>query len=382
MTDRQNDNAVYSSAQARSALSNALDGVKVPWVRRFAGMVDDRETLDFLNHMCSLYEDIGENYLETREAEIVLQSAATHMADEAFADGNVSQLQGIVGLRDHTDDASDALAEIVRRLSQEGTIAVVTGPPGAGKTSATLDISRAWGAWTGGRMFGVTSWDGFDAEVSSDVEMLEEMASFDGPALGILDETMQELTGRGADVEKAEAFADRGSLIRKSEAEHGPHAKRGSLLLVSHVWDRMNKPTREMATLVIQKPSRSDPGRVVLWESDGGEDTKEKIGEFVGLTDTRENYPEHEASSFRIVLDGDDDGTDDVDAEDVQRDGAIKTAIRANKPWSDDDGMSYADIAKPDGLVEYKDSWVGKRVREWKRGEHRDLVADPSDGTE
>ncbi len=385
---RQSKDVVYAAAQGREYLRGALEGKTPQWVRQFAGMVDDRETLDLLNYLCSIWKPrhtaAPSNFLDTRLAEEILTSAHTRSIDEAYREGNVSQLQGMVGLTKNSGDATDALAEIVRRLSQEGTIAVVTGPPGAGKTSATVDIARAWGAWTGGQMYGVTTWDGFDRVVSSDLEMLEEMASHKKPSLGVLDETMQELTGRGADVEKAEVFATRASLIRKKESEHGPHPKRGSLLLVSHVWGRMNKPTREMTTLVIQKPSRNDPGKVVLWESEGGEDTREKIGEFTGLTDTRERFPEHEASSFRIVLEDEEDVDDGPSAEEVAKQTYIETAIRAAKPWTDDAGMNYRDIAdtsgngeESNGLVPYGKSWVGDRVREWKDGQHRDLVDDP-----
>lgn len=377
---RQSKDVVYAAAQGREYVRGDLDGKSPEYVRRFAGMVDDRETLDLLNHLCSIWNprhtNASDNFLDTRLADEIITSAHTRSIDEAYREGNVSQLQGMVGLTKNAGDATDALSEIVRRLSQEGTIAVVTGPPGAGKTSATVDIARAWGAWTGGAMYGVTSWNGFDTIVSTDLEMLEAMASHDRPSLGVLDETMQELTGRGADVEKAETFADRASLIRKKEREHGPHPKKGSLVLVSHVWGRMNKPTREMTTLVIQKPSRSDPSKVVLYESDGGEDTRDKIGEFTGLTDSRESFPEHEASSFRIVTDDDSDADDGPSVEDVERREAIKTVVRACKPWSDDAGLNYRDAAD---LVSYSKSWVGDRVREWDDGQHRDLL-DDSDG--
>jgi hypothetical protein len=178
------------------------------------------------------------------------------------------------------------------------------------------------------------------------------------------------------------------TFVRKKEREHGPHAKRGSVLTVAHNWDRMNAPTRRMATLVISKPSKTDPGKVVLYRSEGGEDSREKIDDFTGVTDTRESYPEHEASSFDVVLDGDleDDEDDGPDPEDVARDEAIRTAVRAAKPWTDDDGMSYRQIGRKnpqddDFLVDYSTSWVGDRVREWKEGQHRDLVDAPEGAT-
>jgi hypothetical protein len=62
--------------------------------------------------------------------------------------------------------------------------------------------------------------------------------------------------------------------------------------------------------------------------------------------------------------------------EQAKRKEAIKTVIRACKPWDDEEGMSYRDAAK---LVDYKYSWVSNRVREWKdASEHRDLVEGPA----
>jgi hypothetical protein len=379
MSNRGGDarQSVYAAAQGREFLRGQVKDKPNEWVREFAGLVDDDETLRLLNYYSSIYEERGMDFLETHAGKMILRAAATTMADGAFTHGNVSQLQGMVGLTKNQRDAEDALAEIVKRLSDEGTIAVVVGPPGSGKTSTTLDITRAWGAWTGGRVYGNTGWDGFDAVVHSDLELLEAMASQKGKALGVIDEAAQSLTGRGADSKKAETFANRMTFIRKQEGKHGPHAKQGSLLTVSHNWDRMNAPTRRLCTLVIAKPSRRDPGKVVLYESPGGEDKREKIGEFVGLTDTRESYPEHEASHFDVVLE-DDDEDSGADADEVRRTEAIAAAVRACKPWTDEDGMSYADAAS---IVGYSDSWVGDRVREWADGKHRELVSAPEGET-
>ena len=373
----QDKNVVYAAAQGRSWLRGELSEKSNDWVRKFAGMVDDPETLDLLNYYCGLWADEDGDFLDTAMAEIILSNTATTMLDGAFRAGNVSQLQGAVGLTDNSGDAGDALNEIVNRLSNEGTIAILTGPPGSGKTSTLVDVNRAWGAKTGGALFGNVAWNGFDRVVRSDMEMLEAMANVEGPTLGNIDESMQELTGRGADSEKAEVFADRSSLIRKEDEEHGPHAKRGSLLLVSHIWGRTNKPTREMATLVIQKPSANDPGKVVLWESEGGEDSREKIGTYTGLTDTRENYPEHEASTFSVILDDEEEVDDGPTPEEIKRRERIRSYLLDCKPWADD-GMSQQDAARKQG---YKSSWATDRKREWERGEWNDLegVPEPSE---
>jgi len=59
---------------------------------------------------------------------------------------------------------------------------------------------------------------------------------------------------------------------------------------------------------------------------------------------------------------------------DVERQEAIKTVIRACRPW-DDDGLSYEEAAK---FVDYSRPWVGNRVREWRdEHKHRGLVSNP-----
>ncbi len=375
MSSNKSDQSVYAAGQAREFLAGALEGKENHWIREYAGLIDDPEVLDWLNYKCSIYSDFGEDFLETRQAKLVIRSAATRAADAAFQDGKATQLQGLVGLVKHERDAAqDAIAETVDHLEQEGCVALVVGPPGAGKTATTLDVARAWGVRTGGSIFGNTGWDGFDDVVETDVELLEAMASVDKQTLGVIDETNQNLSGEGADNVKASAFVDRATFIRKKEGDHGPYAKRGSLVVVSHTFQKTAADIRRLATLIIQKPSRKDPGRLKLFTSEGGKDDRELVGEFKGLTDTRESYREHEASQFDVVLEPDDDG-DEIDADDVRRQAAIEAAIKAVKPWTDEAGVTYADAGD---IAGYSAAWVSDRIGEWREGDHRDLVTDPT----
>lgn len=75
------------------------------------------------------------------------------------------------------------------------------------------------------------------------------------------------------------------------------------------------------------------------------------------------------------VLDGESDDEEQLEPNEVRRLEHIKTAIRLYRPWDTDTEHSYADVA--DALAEKSESWVGNRVREWKNGEHRDLVPNP-----
>jgi hypothetical protein len=61
--------------------------------------------------------------------------------------------------------------------------------------------------------------------------------------------------------------------------------------------------------------------------------------------------------------------------EEIERRELIKVAVRLYKPWDDETQRSYEEVSQ--AIEEKSDTWVGNRVREWKNGEHRDLVSDP-----
>ena len=80
------------------------------------------------------------------------------------------------------------------------------------------------------------------------------------------------------------------------------------------------------------------------------------------------------------TLGGDGEGgeAEPVDPEELERQQAIKYAIRLYKPWEEESETSQSEVASALLAGDYSASWVGNRVREWKDGEHRDLVEDPT----
>ncbi|WP_435124051.1 hypothetical protein [Halobaculum sp. D14] len=375
----EDSSSVYAAAQGRTFLAGELEGHDPEYVHEFAGLIGDKETLDLLNYLCALWRDEDESFLDTRLGTEIVTSAATHQMDRAFKHGNASVLQGAVGLTDRSDDGREILSDAAGRLENEGAIGLVLGPPGAGKTALTLDIARVWAARTGGKLVGNTSWDGFDDVVRSDTELLEAMGHHDGPVLAVIDETAQELSGFGSSSKQAEAFSDALTFVRKREEEHGPYAKRGSVLMVNHTRTKTAKAFRDLASFGVEKPSRDDPGRAKLLNSEADSDEFEEVTEYKGISDTREQYDEHEGSEFVIHgVDDDDETGGGVDESDVKKREARRTVIRACKPWDDDSGASYEEAAE---LVDWSDSWVGNQIRDWKAGKFRDIVAKPDGET-
>jgi len=72
----------------------------------------------------------------------------------------------------------------------------------------------------------------------------------------------------------------------------------------------------------------------------------------------------------------DDEAENVVDETQLRREERIETAIRMYKPWDEGHSATYDEVA---GVIpEFGPDWVGKVVRAWNRGEHRDLVPDPT----
>lgn len=72
-----------------------------------------------------------------------------------------------------------------------------------------------------------------------------------------------------------------------------------------------------------------------------------------------------------------DDEEDELTPEEVERQEAIKYAIRLYEPWNENADKTYREVARV--LDEYSHAWVGERVREWQDGEYRELVPDPTE---
>lgn len=362
----------FAAAEGREFLAGELQNKEPKWVREFAGLVDDPDTLDLLNYYCSLWNDTDddEHFLDTRLARSILRKAATETIDDAFRGGNISQLKGMTGLTRQERDGEDLLSDAAQRLEHEGSIGLVLGPPGSGKTALTLDVARIWKARAGGTCIGNTGWSGFDEVVRSDRDLLETMGHTQGPVLAVIDETAQELSGFGSSNKAAEQFSDALTFIRKREDSHGPHAKKGSVLMVNHTRKKTAKCFRDLASFALEKPSRNDPGRARLLDSEGGKDTFTEQYTATGITDTAETYSEHEASEFAVTgLEDDGDDQDDApNREQIVWNQQARAAILAYY----EDGKSYREVAKMPG-IDYGKGWVGDRVKEYKDGDHRDL---------
>lgn len=382
MSNSKSDSSqvVYAAAQGREFLRNELKGKSNEWVREFAGLVDSDETLDLLNYYCSLWSDEGENFLESHLGRELLTTASTRTINDAYREGNVSQLQGMVGLTNNAKSSDDFWNEAQSRLSEEGTICFIVGPPGTGKSSLGADLVRATAARTNAQIVANQTWDAADEHVTNEREMFEAMAEHEGQSISFIDELSKKLTGYGTDLKPAKEFAGRMTLLRKKERKHGPHAKRGTFVGVAHGLGRLAPDLKDIATMFIEKPTPNDRGLVRIYES-LGEDSMDLVGEFKGVSDTRERLDEHDPAEFSIVgdKDGEENAADEAVAEAERKQAdkhrQIETAIRAVVR-----GDTYPDAAE---LVDYKDSWVGNRYREWLNGEHRDLVPldDFTEGT-
>jgi len=359
-----------SSAYAAAEIGTELREGPAESVRSFAGLIDDEDGRRLLGYYDSIFAKPVE---ETRLGQEIISNYATDTIDNAVKNGAVSQMKAATGLTGQSEDGRDFYGAVASQLEHEGSIGLVFGSPGSGKTATTIDAAKVWQARTGGAIIGNTTWEGFDGQFSSDKEMMVEMASRQGPVLAIIDEVAQDLSGFGSGNKDAEHFSDNLLLIRNRDRRFGDYAKKGSALLVGHTRVKTAKSIRRIASFGIEKPKRSSPDRARLLESEGGKDQWEEVNSYQGLTDTAANYSEYESSEFSIELvdeDDDDDGSETTHKNgDWQKD--VQTVIRATQVR----GMTHKEAKD---LVDYSKGWVGNRVREWKDGEH-EFVTLPDD---
>lgn len=347
-----------NNAYAAAELASSLRDDPGEHVRPWAGMIDDKETLRLLNHLDTVASGPVE---ETRVGREILANAATEMIDESVRAGNVSQMKSATGLTNQSEKKERFFVEIADRLTHEGAVGLVFGSPGSGKTSIVLDTAQVWRAVTGGHVIANVDWEGADAQFSSDQEMLELMASYQGPVLAILDEIAQELSGFGTGSKKAEAFSDSLLFIRKRQEEHGQYAKRGSVLSVAHTRTKTAKEIRRVASFAVEKPDKTRPDRARILESEGGKDEWQELSNYQGITDTAETYDEYQASSFEVSEDYDDDG-DSESAQNAEKRQAIRTALSLHL----EQGMTQADAG---AAVGYSSGWVADKAKKYRNGE-------------
>ncbi|WP_436934992.1 ATP-binding protein [Halovenus marina] len=349
-----------NNAYASAELASHLRDDPGEHVRPYAGLIDDPDTLGLLAHLDTVLTEPVEQTQIGRE---IIANAATDTLDESVRAGNVSQMKAATGLTNQSENKDRFFVEVADKLSHEGSIGLVFGSPGSGKTSVVLDAAQVWRAITGGKVIANIDWEGADRQFYSDQEMLEAMASYQGPVLAVLDEIAQELSGFGTGSKKAEAFTDQLLYIRKRESQHGEYAKRGSVMCVAHTRTKTAKDIRRVASFAVEKPDKTRPDRARILESEGGKDEWQEKATYQGLTETAERYDEYQASEFEVTQDYDSDDSDGADSGmSAEKRASIQTALTLAL----EQDMTYAEAGE---AVGWSDSWVGNRVKEYRNGE-------------
>jgi hypothetical protein len=64
------------------------------------------------------------------------------------------------------------------------------------------------------------------------------------------------------------------------------------------------------------------------------------------------------------------EANDEMDPDDVHWNANCRVALRAVKPWSEEEGLTQKDTSK---IIDFSDTWVSNRMEEWREGHHRDL---------
>lgn len=80
------------------------------------------------------------------------------------------------------------------------------------------------------------------------------------------------------------------------------------------------------------------------------------------------------------LLGEDGEPKEEFSQEEVERREAIRYAIKLYEPWNNENSRTYNEISSV--IDNYSMTWVANRMSEWRDGEHRDLVPDPTEDEE
>lgn len=114
-----------------------------------------------------------------------------------------------------------------------------------------------------------------------------------------------------------------------------------------------------------------DQTRRIKFPDMGGHDDK-YFQHLEELKDDLLSTDEFDASSMQA----DEEAEDRLSEDEVRREERIETAIRLYRPWEESNDTTYAEVAQ--AIPEYGKKWVGSTIRDWERGEFRNIVEDPT----
>jgi hypothetical protein len=330
-----------------------------------------------VNYLASVSDD---DVTETDIYQDIVRNEATDSLTDAVRAGNVSQMQYAVGMVSNENDAASAGTRAWMRnvLLDEAYVGMIVGGMGSGKTAFALDRADDWHHATRGRVVtnieSATERNDVPEYVSGYADVEEAFTTARTHILAIIDETDQRLTGKGSDQQAGEKLAKMLKLVRKGEAPAGTYR---AFLLVGQTVKGATKELRRLVTSNGHLWRKTSKTKVEIYDdiTSGELGNKKPLRKIKGLNDTRWDYDTGEESTFKMGgsgSGGDDD--EDDDSQELTREQAIEAVLRAVKPWNDDLGVPQRDAGD---IVGYSAGWVNDRVREWRNGQHRNLVPDP-----
>jgi len=359
MTNNSSEQVTYAAAQVREELPELEEA------HPHAGLVQDRGVRDLINYLASVCDG---DVTETEIYQDIVRNEATDSLTDAVGHGNVSQMQYAVGMVSNERDATSAGTRAWMRnaLLDEAYVGMVVGGMGSGKTAFALDRADDWHHATRGRVVtnieSATERNDVPEYVGGYADIEEAFTTARTHILAIIDETDQRLTGKGSDQQAGEQLAKMLKLVRKGEAPEGTYR---AMLLVGQTVKGATKELRRLVTSNGHLWNKTSKTRVEVYDdvTSGELGNKKPLRTITGLNDTRWDYSTGEESTFEM----DSATVEGEDAETTEREQAIRTVVRA---------VALNDLSNRDAasLVDYGKTWVGDRVKEWRQGEHADIV--------
>ena len=259
---------------------------------------------------------------------------------------------------------------------------------GVAKTSGAVALARLFAAAFG---YNIQKED-MTLSGTEYLERYQDQPGHDQPSVLVLDEFVgagagdkrRAMSGQNIDFGRAWQLLRTKRVVTFATLPDWHQAdKRLKKLADYRVWMR-ERPIGTFQGYKITVPFNSTGGSVIKLKGFGKGDTTRRIQfpnmdkhddpYYTNLSEKKDELIHSDTWDADTLEEGE---AEELDQEEVERRDAIKYAIRLYKPWSDDSDHTYAEVAKV--IDDYGKSWVGNRIKEWRNGEHRNLVPDPTE---
>lgn len=282
MSSQQSDTA-YKAAQLVEFLRENDEFKKAP-ANWWAPLIEDRDTLDYLNHLEST---IDEPIWETKMGKKIIRKSANESVWKAVQQESLSAMSAHRGFPYSSNvGGTRRLLDLTDRI-EDGYISYIYGDMGTGKTDFAIFLAELWKRQNSGLVgSNIQSLEQKDDFIER-FDDLEDWIQAPSEKLFIFDEASSHASGYGSDAGNVTKYLRQ---LLRTFRKNG-----ANLLIIGHTGKDIHPDIRRLATDIIHKESKSEATLYNYVEDGTPEDQK---GSLDGIEPTAWSFDTKEESRW------------------------------------------------------------------------------------